>query len=642
LNGDRFVLGLKGCKYDFVCDGQWTRVAENSSDLLTGDWYDESLIAASKNTDYPSINVSPGYINGYKILASDLCTGGRQTWRLMTMKDQAYQLVYLQHEDRPDIMKIGISKAFESMKAAIADTSKIVLNNCIKLYSKKRSSSTPAALSDWQKSWSDDIYDFRISDDNKRILYQGKWWGIEQVEQVQTNLPVPLYRLALQIGKEMTAIYLMPVNSSELLLSTETNLPVEGSQVLISSIGTFHKLTLKSGEVNLPQSLNEIWHGGTSNRLININLAKTTLYYSTGDKKTYGTYRIDETMNTGKLTRIITRAGNEYQVFFLRNIQAYSFELSVCQNRYKSKAEARLINESYCDKFNRMTLHYEQDSSKIFLPFNPAMMEAGNRQKIDRLLSETGNPANQSIAGQTTGTLYYNSSFGWEIPDRMPIQITRTVKLTSETPFDRSYVQYEIKRPSDKFSISNNFLYFYGKQVNYMATPNSGANYVPEYIVIHSSASTSAKGTINWFLNPQSKAATHILIDRDGNITQFAPFNKVVYHAGASEWDGKSGLNRYSIGIDLINAGSLTRKGKDWVNVAGQIVPGNEVDIIKGKEGENESAWHNYTREQINTLSEICKVLRETYSIQAVLGHSEISPNKKADPGPAFPLEKFK
>ncbi len=118
----------------------------------------------------------------------------------------------------------------------------------------------------------------------------------------------------------------------------------------------------------LPASLNEIWSGGTSNRLINIIPGKKMIYYSTGDKKTYGTYRIQEICSNAKgLYRIITNVGNGYQDFLIRNVNATSFELSICQNRYQTIEEARSVNESYCDHFNVMHVYYETDNSKAFL-----------------------------------------------------------------------------------------------------------------------------------------------------------------------------------------------------------------------------------------------------------------------------------
>ena len=54
------------------------------------------------------------------------------------------------------------------------------------------------------------------------------------------------------------------------------------------------------------------------------------------------------------------------------------------------------------------------------------------------------------------------------------------------------------------------------------------------------------------------------------------------------------------------------------------------------------SYWHRYTEEQIETVLEICTDLKKAYNIKYILGHEEISPGRKSDPGPAFPLDKIR
>ena len=79
--------------------------------------------------------------------------------------------------------------------------------------------------------------------------------------------------------------------------------------------------------------------------------------------------------------RIITKANNQYQVFLFRNVQSSSFELSVCQNRYNTKEEARVIDESYCDKFNKMSLYYETNADQIFVPKDARSYVTTERKK---------------------------------------------------------------------------------------------------------------------------------------------------------------------------------------------------------------------------------------------------------------------
>ncbi|RYF86743.1 MAG: leucine-rich repeat domain-containing protein [Chitinophagaceae bacterium] len=193
----------------------------------------------------------------------------------------------------------------------------------------------------------------------------------------------------------------------------------------------------------LDNRLNEIWRGGTSSRLV--TFSAPLLYYSTGTKQTFGTYRIDEVWDNSNGTyRIITRTNPQYQVFFVRNIQRNSFELSVCQNRYNTKEEARAIDESYCDRFNTMTLYYEKDDAKIFLPLNAkSKLETTNQQKLSKLQARL-NELNQKQQSKTslTGRLFYNSKFKWEVPTSLPNPIVQTTAIPNETPFDRSYAQY--------------------------------------------------------------------------------------------------------------------------------------------------------------------------------------------------------
>lgn len=181
------------------------------------------------------------------------------------------------------------------------------------------------------------------------------------------------------------------------------------------------------------------------------------------------------------------------------------------------------------------------------------------------------------------------------------------------------------------------------KQVSYQPTPNKGSEYTPSYLVIHYTAVTKAAGSIAWFLNKTAKASAHLLIDRDGSIVQFAPFNIVTWHAGVSKWNGLNGLNQFSIGIELVNGGKLTRSGSKWTcPVDRNPVPDNEVVMATHKNESAETGWHDYTPAQLETVTEIAALLVKTYKLKDVVGHDDISPFRKSDPGPAFPMGSFR
>ena len=182
-----------------------------------------------------------------------------------------------------------------------------------------------------------------------------------------------------------------------------------------------------------------------------------------------------------------------------------------------------------------------------------------------------------------------------------------------------------------------------GTQVSFKPTPNKGGKYKPEYLVMHYTAAITAQSSINWFQNPDAKASAHLLIGRDGAITQFAPFNIVTWHAGKSAWKGLNGLNQFAIGIELVNGGRLMKSGNTWTCPVDQRkVPNTEVVIAVHKNEVNQSAWQQYTQPQLQAAIEIAALLVNTYNLKDVLGHEDISPLRKSDPGPAFPMGSFR
>lgn len=192
--------------------------------------------------------------------------------------------------------------------------------------------------------------------------------------------------------------------------------------------------------------------------------------------------------------------------------------------------------------------------------------------------------------------------------------------------------------------VQNNFLYDdNGKQVTYIETPNKDGIYIPQYIIMHYTADTSAASTISWFKDPASQVSAHLLIDTDGTITQFVPFNDVAWHAGDSTWDGLVSMNHYSIGIELVNAGRLGKSGDNWICFQNnQVIPPSEVLMAQDKNETFVSAWQTYPQTQINTAIEAGKALISAYTIKDILGHEDVAPGRKVDPGPAFPMDSFR
>ena len=182
-----------------------------------------------------------------------------------------------------------------------------------------------------------------------------------------------------------------------------------------------------------------------------------------------------------------------------------------------------------------------------------------------------------------------------------------------------------------------------GHAMAYRASPHTGGTIAPRFLVIHYTAGSSAAGTIAWFQSPASRVSAHLVIARDGTVTQMVPFNREAWHAGQSRWGNLSGLNHHSIGIELDNAGILIRSGGKWVSpLSRRSYPDSEVTVALHKNdppGAQPSGWHAYTPEQIEATLECGMALVKDYSLADVLGHDDIAPGRKRDPGPDFPMD---
>ncbi len=181
--------------------------------------------------------------------------------------------------------------------------------------------------------------------------------------------------------------------------------------------------------------------------------------------------------------------------------------------------------------------------------------------------------------------------------------------------------------------------------VPYKKSPNTSgafASGLPDSVIIHYTAGASAESSIDTLCKSSSQASAHLVVAKDGGITQLVPFNTVAWHAGKSNYDGRSGYNKYSIGIEIDNPGRLNKSGDKYYSWFGKEYPPEMVFEGVHRNESSVSYWYRYTQEQINAVFEICEALAEKYGIKFILGHEEIAPDRKTDPGPAFPLEKLR
>lgn len=193
-------------------------------------------------------------------------------------------------------------------------------------------------------------------------------------------------------------------------------------------------------------------------------------------------------------------------------------------------------------------------------------------------------------------------------------------------------------------------------------TANAGDLIDPDYIVIHYTATDTARSAADWFMNTQvnpDRIAAHVVLNYDGTITQLVPFNRKANHAGTSTWDGVDFFNAHSIGIEIVNPGFVEKLNNGSYrralgidknrNTIYKTYPASDsTKIVKADHkhkfwtGKDNHHWFIYPQAQLTALYKLCRALFETFHLVAAVGHDDISPARKPDPGPAFPWDMFK
>jgi N-acetylmuramoyl-L-alanine amidase len=128
-------------------------------------------------------------------------------------------------------------------------------------------------------------------------------------------------------------------------------------------------------------------------------------------------------------------------------------------------------------------------------------------------------------------------------------------------------------------------------------------------IIIHFTETKTFSEALNLLTSKERKVSCHYLIDKSGDIFNLVDLDKRAWHAGESMWGNYDDINSRSIGIEIVNSG----------------------EIIK----------ENYTSKQLGSLSDLLITLLKEYNIENILGHSDIAPTRKIDPGVHFPWQKI-
>ena len=141
-------------------------------------------------------------------------------------------------------------------------------------------------------------------------------------------------------------------------------------------------------------------------------------------------------------------------------------------------------------------------------------------------------------------------------------------------------------------------------------SPNHGPRPEPgriDMLVLHYTGMTTAAAALERLCDPGARVSAHYVVEENGVIWRLVPESRRAFHAGVSCWAGESDLNAVSLGIEIVNP------GHEW-------------------------GYRRFPEAQMASVEALCAELISRHSIPAhrVVGHSDIAPNRKADPGELF------
>lgn len=129
----------------------------------------------------------------------------------------------------------------------------------------------------------------------------------------------------------------------------------------------------------------------------------------------------------------------------------------------------------------------------------------------------------------------------------------------------------------------------------------------PDLLLLHYTGMESADAALDWLTRPESRVSAHYLVDAAGKITQMVAEDRRAWHAGAARWAGESDINSCSIGVEIHN-------------------PGHDL------------GYPGFPEAQMRAVAALCRDILGRHGIppMRVLGHSDVAPARKRDPGEKF------
>lgn len=150
-------------------------------------------------------------------------------------------------------------------------------------------------------------------------------------------------------------------------------------------------------------------------------------------------------------------------------------------------------------------------------------------------------------------------------------------------------------------------------EIKQTPSPNFDARTLPiSLLILHYTGMESGEAALERMRDPEAKVSAHYMIDEDGCVSQLVDEDKRAWHAGVSEWRGETNINSNSIGIEIVNGG-------------------------------HDYGLPEFPDAQIKAVISLSQVIMKRHDIGAknVLGHSDIAPGRKQDPGEKFPWERL-
>ncbi len=134
----------------------------------------------------------------------------------------------------------------------------------------------------------------------------------------------------------------------------------------------------------------------------------------------------------------------------------------------------------------------------------------------------------------------------------------------------------------------------------------------PDMLILHYTGMTSAEAALDRLCDPAARVSSHYVVEEDGAIWRLVPEERRAWHAGESGWLGRHDINTHSIGIEIVN-------------------PGHEF------------GYRPFPEAQMRAVEELCRDIFIRWPIppRLVLGHSDVAPHRKQDPGELFSWQRL-